>query len=53
MAVVQSLHRTGLTVVLVTHEPDIARYAQRILSFRDGMLVDDEAVRDRRQARAA
>jgi putative ABC transport system ATP-binding protein len=53
MAVVQALHRTGLTIVLVTHEPDIAKYAQRILSFRDGMLVGDEAVGDRRQARAA
>lgn len=53
MAVVQALHRTGLTIVLVTHEPDIASYAQRILSFRDGLLVGDEAVRDRRQARAA
>jgi putative ABC transport system ATP-binding protein len=53
MVVVQALHRTGLSIVLVTHEPDIAQYAQRILSFRDGMLVGDEAVRDRRQARAA
>ena len=53
MAAVQALHRTGLSIVLVTHEPDIAQYAQRILSFRDGMLVGDEAVRDRRQARAA
>jgi putative ABC transport system ATP-binding protein len=53
MAVIQALHRTGLTIVLVTHEPDIASYAQRILSFRDGMLVGDEAVRDRRLARAA
>jgi putative ABC transport system ATP-binding protein len=53
MAVVQALHRTGLTTVLVTHEPDIAQYAQRILSFRDGELVGDEPVRDRREARAA
>jgi putative ABC transport system ATP-binding protein len=53
MAVLQALHRTGLTIVLVTHEPDIAQYAQRILSFRDGILVGDEPVRDRREARAA
>jgi len=39
--------------VLVTHEPDIAQYAQRILSFRDGMLVGDEPVASRREARAA
>jgi putative ABC transport system ATP-binding protein len=53
MAVVQDLHRRGLTIVLVTHEPDIAQYAERILSFRDGMLVGDEPVRDRREGRAA
>jgi len=53
MAVVQALHRTGLTIVLVTHEPDIAQYAQRILSFRDGELVGDEPVQNRRDARAA
>jgi putative ABC transport system ATP-binding protein len=53
MAVVQALHRTGLTIVLVTHEPDIAQYAQRILSFRDGILVGDEPVANRREARAA
>ena len=52
MATLQELHRTGLTMVVVTHEPDIARYAQRVLTFRDGRLVGDEPVRDRRQARA-
>ena len=31
----------GKTVVLVTHEPDIAKYARRILRFKDGKLVDD------------
>jgi putative ABC transport system ATP-binding protein len=53
MAVVQALHRTGLTIVLVTHEQDIAQYAQRILSFRDGELVGDEPVQNRREAQAA
>lgn len=38
----------GLTIVLVTHEPDIASYAQRVLTFRDGLVVSDV-----RQARAA
>jgi len=51
MAVLQALHRTGLTIVLVTHEPDIASYAQRILSFRDGELVGDEPIARRREAR--
>jgi putative ABC transport system ATP-binding protein len=52
MAVLQELHRSALTIVLVTHEPDIARYAQRILTFRDGLMVGDEPVRDRLDARA-
>jgi putative ABC transport system ATP-binding protein len=50
MTVLQGLHRTGLTIVLVTHEPDIAAYAQRMLSFRDGQLVDDEPLPARRPA---
>jgi putative ABC transport system ATP-binding protein len=52
MAVLQDLHRAGLTVVLVTHELDIARYADRTLMFRDGGLVSDEPVRDALNARA-
>ena len=44
MAILQSLNRNGLTIVLVTHEPDIARYARRILRFHDGALVADEPV---------
>lgn len=35
------LHRAGHTVVIVTHEPDIAAYAERILVLRDGCLVED------------
>jgi putative ABC transport system ATP-binding protein len=52
MAILQELHRGGLTLVVVTHEPDIARYAERVLSFRDGELIGDERVRDRLEARA-
>jgi putative ABC transport system ATP-binding protein len=52
MAVLQALHRSGLTIVLVTHEADIARHAQRILLFRDGQLVSDAAVSDPLDARA-
>jgi len=51
MAVIQELHRRGLTIVLVTHEPDIAQYAQRTLTFRDGQLLSDAPVRDRLDAR--
>jgi putative ABC transport system ATP-binding protein len=35
------LHETGMTIIMVTHEADIADYAGRLLRFRDGMLVDD------------
>ena len=42
MALLQALNRQGMTVVLVTHETDIARYAGRILVFRDGRVVQDE-----------
>jgi putative ABC transport system ATP-binding protein len=42
LALLQRLNREGLTIVLVTHEPDIAAYAGRILVFRDGRLLNDE-----------
>jgi putative ABC transport system ATP-binding protein len=42
MRILQRLNtEQGLTVVLVTHEPDIAAYAQRVLTMRDGVLVSD------------
>jgi len=43
MSVFQELNRAGITVILVTHEPDVAKHARRLLSFRDGRLVDDVA----------
>jgi putative ABC transport system ATP-binding protein len=51
MALFQDLNREGITVVLVTHEADIARYAGRVLAFRDGCLVRDEPMADRLVAR--
>jgi putative ABC transport system ATP-binding protein len=42
MALLQELNRQGMTVVLVTHELDIARFARRVLVFRDGRVVQDE-----------
>ena len=41
LALMQRLNRDGLTIVLVTHEPDIAAYAGRVLVFRDGRLLND------------
>jgi macrolide transport system ATP-binding/permease protein len=43
MQILMQLNRAeGLTVVLVTHEPDIAAFADRVLTFRDGEIVSDE-----------
>jgi putative ABC transport system ATP-binding protein len=44
MGLLQDLNRAGLTVVLVTHEHDIADFASRVVSFRDGHVVDDRRV---------
>lgn len=44
MALFQAINREGQTIVLVTHEPDIARHANRIIRFRDGLLESDEPV---------
>ncbi len=44
------LHRSGMTVVLVTHEPVVAAYAERIVRFRDGRIVSDELNRERAHA---
>lgn len=44
MAVFQELNREGVTIVLVTHEPDIAEHTRRIVKFRDGMLISDVPV---------
>jgi len=50
MALFQELNDQGITVVLVTHEPDIAEYTKRIVMMRDGVIVSDKQVWDRRTA---
>ncbi len=45
MAVLDRLHAEGNTIVLVTHEHDIAEYAHRIISIRDGVVAKDEKKR--------
>ena len=53
MEILQRLNReTGLTVLLITHERDIAEYAERVIAFRDGRVVKDEPVAERRDAAA-
>jgi putative ABC transport system ATP-binding protein len=51
MALFQELNRSGITIVLVTHEADIAGYADRVLTFRDGRLIKDEPIREPKEAR--
>jgi putative ABC transport system ATP-binding protein len=43
MGLLQELNCQGMTVVLVTHESDVARFAKRMLRFRDGRVVEDRA----------
>jgi putative ABC transport system ATP-binding protein len=47
MGVFQKLNDQGITIVMVTHELDIARYTKRMVILRDGKIVTDEVVRDR------
>jgi putative ABC transport system ATP-binding protein len=51
MGIFQRLNAQGLTIVLVTHEPEIAEYGTRIVSFRDGRVRGDRRVTTRRDAR--
>lgn len=51
MALLQALNETGITLILVTHEPDIAAFAKRVLVFRDGQLVEDRPVANPSRAR--
>ena len=42
MHLFENLHRQGKTIILVTHEPDIAEFAERVVTVRDGLIISDE-----------
>ena len=50
LAIFQRLNSLGKTVVMVTHEPDVAQHCRRIVRMRDGVIAHDELVRDPRRA---
>src|SRR5687767_12083607 len=50
MALFQELNDQGITIVLVTHEAEVAQYARRVVEVRDGRIIRDHAVGDRRRA---
>src|SRR5438105_5938927 len=50
MAIFQELNERGITIIMVTHEPDLAAYAQRNVVMRDGVVVDDRVVPQRSDA---
>jgi putative ABC transport system ATP-binding protein len=47
----QTLNEKGITIAMVTHEPDIARYTKRNVVMRDGVIVSDVLVADRTNAK--
>jgi putative ABC transport system ATP-binding protein len=50
MGIFQQLNERGITIIMVTHEQDIANYAQRNVVMRDGVVLSDRAVTQRLNA---
>jgi len=52
MGLFQELNQQGITIILVTHEPDIAMFSKRCVEMKDGLVVRDTVIEDRRDAKA-
>jgi putative ABC transport system ATP-binding protein len=52
MAILQELNEQGITIILVTHEDDIAQYARRVVTLKDGLINQERLVDHRRSARS-
>ena len=50
MALFQELNSRGKTIIMVTHEPELAAYTSRIITLRDGRLTSDIKVQNKRNA---
>jgi len=46
MGLLEDIHKAGNTIIVVTHEEDIAKFAHRIIRLRDGMIESDEINKD-------
>jgi putative ABC transport system ATP-binding protein len=46
MALFKQLNQQGITIIVVTHEPNVARFARRVLTLRDGRLASDTPTKD-------
>ena len=51
MAIFQKLNDEGHTIVMITHEPEIAEHAKRVIHIRDGRIVDDSSRHKQKKAK--
>jgi putative ABC transport system ATP-binding protein len=50
MALLERLNREGMTIMMVSHDPQLAAHAERIIHLKDGKIIRDEALKQRRRA---